>query len=251
MMRVGPVNTPRGRLVALLVAVGAVLFAGVGYAASITFTSKTITSATISATPSPPSQSNLCTLTSSSPGTGFADTYIDSASNQTTSNFGTATTLQVENKTNGNLHQMRGLLRFDLATAKCSETGKPLATGKTIKSAVLSMSVPSLNSQLVGNTIGVARAGASWTESSVTWGNANAALTGALTSSATAPLPVSGTTASLSWTVTTDVSNWYGGTTNNGWIVFDQTGSTADTSTIFSSREDTANATPSLVITLQ
>lgn len=239
--------TSSAKITAIAVAATVLGTAAIGYTAGFGMTSRTLTGATAIASPASPAPSNQCTLTSSSTASGFADTYIDNSA--TGLNFGT-TNIQVETKTNGNFHKMRGLLKFDLATARCAETGQPVASGKTIKTATLTLFANSIPSALNGDAIGVAPAGHSWAESTTTWGNADASLTGSLTSSASATLPSTGTTASVSWTVTSDVSNWYGGAVNNGWIMFDKTTTnTADNTTAFSSREDTAHATPTLVIT--
>ncbi len=91
--------------------------------------------------------------------TAVADTYIDSHDDN--ANFGTATTLQLNNQTGGASHNrllMQSLVRFDLSSIPSSVT-------------ILSAELGFVQDNNRSVTFGVYEATGSWGESTVTWNN--------------------------------------------------------------------------------
>jgi hypothetical protein len=181
-------------VVAVLVAVVAT---GVGFAAALAITPKSLTVHTAaSAVPI-----SMCTLTSS------ADSYV---AEDDDSNFGSATAVHVRSyqtvliviPTNRN---RRGFVRFDVAS--CA-----IPAAAAVKSATLSIFLNSAPNQ--NRTWNVHRVTGSWTESGVTWSNQPAT---AVTASATI---ATGTTSNVTRqaNVLADVASFVSGSqTNNGW----------------------------------
>jgi hypothetical protein len=215
-------------LVALLVAFAAT---GVGYAAALAITSKSLTIHTAASTV----PISTCTVTPA------ADSYVHVVSGG--SNFGTQTTLHVRSAVTLGLlaDDKRSFLRFNVSS--CS-----IPTNARVESATMTlfMSTPPSASR----TYELHRATATWGETTVTWNNQPAVAALATASVAT------GTTANVTrqWNVLADVRTFVDGTvTNNGWRIKDQVeggllGNSYEGR--FNSREHaTASQRPTLVIT--
>jgi hypothetical protein len=189
--------------------------------------------------------SALFTSTASNPGNSFAaaasfcstpSTQTASASqdsytreDQTGTNFGTSTTLNVQSRTG---QARRTFISFSLPA-------KP--AGCLVSSAFLRLYATS--SSFSGRTIEAFGASASWTETGITWSNAPGTIGTASTSaSGTAP-------AWKEWVVTSLVESMYSGT-NDGFVLKD-TSETGGFSLlqIYQSREGTTDThDPQLVI---
>ena len=219
---------PRWRWALAIAAASLLLGSGVGVAASLGITSTNLTTATIvAAVPI-----STCTVTSS------ADSYVDQATLQQNTNFGNATTLQVESSRTGGLisTNKRSFATFNLAP--CS-----IPAAAAVQSATLSVFLSVAPNQ--NRTWNINRVTAAWTENVITWSNQPAS-----TSSTSV---VTGTTSNvtLQATVTSDVQSFVSGSlTNNGWRFSD---SVEDSATPrngqFNSREFGAAAQrPSLVV---
>jgi hypothetical protein len=220
---------PRRRWFLAIVAASVLLGGGVGVAASLGLTSSSLTTATVlAAVPI-----STCTLAPS------ADSYVDQATLQQGTNFGGATTLQVESSQSGGLisTNKRSFVKFDLAS--CS-----IPSVAAVQSATLSVFLSTAPSQ--NRTWNVNRVTAAWTENVITWSNqpastASTSLTTGTTSNVT-----------LQATVTSNVQSFVSGSlTNNGWRFSD---SVEDSATVrngqFRSREFvTLSQRPSLVVT--
>jgi len=155
--------------------------------------------------------------------TADADTAI--REQQPSSNFGTATTLEVRSQNNG--RNRRSLLNFTLPAAP---------PGCAVVSATLRLFTVTLDA---GDVYQAYAAGGAWTEGAVTW-NTQPPFGGT---------PATATTAAgwVSWTVTAQVTGMYAGS-NNGFVVKDQTeGGTPPAMNTYASREGTNP--PQLVIT--
>ena len=155
-----------------------------------------------------------------------ADSYVKQ--DAATSNFGTATAMDVKADSSGTKVR-RSLVHFTLPSIPqyCSVTAAHLrlfaSTGAT------------------GRTLAAYQAAASWTEAGVTWNN-QPATTG---TAATAASVATGST--VDWTVTSLVQTFYSGT-NTGFIVKDANEASGTTTQSFSTREASTNK-PQLVIT--
>ena len=215
-------------LVTLLVAFVAT---GVGYAAALAITSKSLTIHTAASTV----PISTCTVTPA------ADSYVHAGSGG--SNFGTATTLQVRSAVTLGLlaDDKRSFLRFDFASCSIPTTARV----ETASLTVFLSTAPSAS-----RTYELHRATGSWEETAVTWNNQPAVAVLATGSVAT------GTTANVTrqWNVLADVRTFVAGTvTNNGWRIRDQVeggllGNSYEGR--FNSREHgTASQRPTLVIT--
>ncbi|HEV8617446.1 MAG TPA: DNRLRE domain-containing protein [Methylomirabilota bacterium] len=168
------------------------------------------------------------------------DSWINS--NVTTQNNGAATTLNVRNR-NGNIRNT--LIQFSVST---------VPSDATIQTGTLNLVVTSSGGT---RTYGVYPLTQAWTESGVTWAKRDASnnwttaggTIGAQTTSASTG--VAGTT--VAWTVTTDVQGWFTGSTNNGWLIKDNTttgSNSGDVTNAFGSDENaTASNRPTLVVT--
>ncbi len=161
------------------------------------------------------------TASKSNPGNGFTaaadfcsggtqtvpasrDSYVSAALGAGNTNFGNATTLEVQTATLILATSVRRtFVGFNLPAipAFCDLTGATLRLFSTAAAG--------------GRTIEVQRASASWTELGVTWNNAPG-VTGALATSSSG-------TGWRSWNVTSLVQSQYSGT-NNGFRVSDQGG---------------------------
>lgn len=214
-----------------LAAVSVVLGSGVAFAASLTVTSKDLTTYTV-ATAVPVS---TCTVTS------VADTYADQAVLNAVNNFGTGTTMLVESSQTLALvpTNKRSFVRFDLSS--CSIPAAAQVLSGTLK--LYLSTAPGAS-----GTYQAFRATASWGETTLTWNN-QPGVAGSATASVT-----TGTTSgvTLSWNVLSDVQSFVNGSlTDNGWRINDQTESsgTARTGTFATREAGTASQRPSLVIT--
>lgn len=165
-----------------------------------------------------------------------ADTWLDQQ-NPTTAD-GSDTLLHVHSRgPAGNPRNRRSLVQFDISS---------IPSGSTVTSATLGLNLNTAPSS--SRTHDVHRATSSWVETSVTWNTMPTFNATATASAAT------GTTSGawISWTVTSDVSAYIGGTaTNYGWLVKDQTEN--DSPEIMSHYESRESATttirPKLTVT--
>jgi hypothetical protein len=211
-----------------IAAAALLLGGGVALAATLGVTSSSLTTSTILSTV----PLSTCTLTPS------ADSYVDQATLQQGSNFGGATTLQVESSQTIGLipTNKRSFVRFDISS--CS-----IPAVASVQSATLSIFLSSAPSQ--SRTWNINRVTASWTENGITWSNqpgstASTSLTTGTTSNVT-----------LQASVASDVQSFVSGSlTNNGWRLSDSVeSSSTNYNGQFRSREfGTASQRPKLVI---
>lgn len=214
------------------------LSATAGFAASLPAASQSLTplrTCTVTATPS--------TTTS------VADGSVRQGS--ATSNFGTTNSMDVAS---GNGQNRRIHLRFNLAG--CSPA---IPSTATVRLATLRLYVTTLPS--VCRTLDIFRVATTWTETGITWNNQpfgttiNNPASGSRTDSFDVGTPtgcenrVAGYVTGAS--VTADVAAFVAGTTNNGWMIRDDTeGSAATRTSTFSAKELTTIAQlPQLVVT--
>jgi hypothetical protein len=165
---------------------------------------------------------NFCTDTSLHTVTADRDTYVDQ-NTATTATGGTGTTMNVQSR-NSNRNQ-RALVGFTLPTkpAACSVVTATLKLNATVSDSGRTLEA----SQILPS--------ATWSETAVTW-NSQPATTGtAATTSSALGL--------RSWTVTSQVQAMYGSTNaNNGFLVKDQTESSASAKMqTYSTREGSSN----------
>jgi hypothetical protein len=217
---------PRSRWFLTIVAASLVLGSGVALAASLAITSSNLTTTTIVAGV----PISTCTLTSS------ADSYVDQATLQQGSNFGGATSLQVESSQTVLATNKRSFVKFDLSS--CS-----IPAVAAVQSATLSVFLSTAPNQ--SRTWNINRVTAAWTEAGITWSNQPAS-----TSSTSV---TTGTTSNvtLQATVTSDVQSFVSGSqTNNGWRFSDSVENSSTTRNgQFRSREfGTAAQRPTLVV---
>ncbi len=139
-----------------------------------------------------------------------ADNYLDQ--NNSTTNYGTATTMIVDPRSTGGGRVKRSLVQFTLPP-----------TGSTVTSATLGLYL--VTAPNPSRTHNAHRVTSSWTESGSTWNSRNGTNNwttagGDFNATATASA-TTGTTSGvwLSWTVTSDLTggNW----ASNGWLVKD------------------------------
>lgn len=227
-MTMSRTSRSRGSLLRLALGTGAllvVLVTGVAFAASLGLSSTKLTTSTGAASIS----TTTCTLTAAD-----ADSYVDQASAGT--NFGTATTLNVQSRSGS--RNRRAFVQFSLAF--CSIPANALITVASLK---LFLSTAPTASR----TYDAHRVTATWTEAAVNWTNQPAVAATATSSVAT------GTTANvtLTWGVTVDVQAFSDGTANNGWRLKDLTedSATAYSSSFRSAEWTTAAQRPILEIT--
>lgn len=184
-------------VVAVLVAV---VSTGVGFAAALAITPRSLTVHTAASTV----PISTCTLTSA------ADSYVHVGSGG--SNFGTATTLHVRSAVTLGLvpDDKRSFVRFDLSSCSIPSNAR-VVTAKT-KLFLSTAPTASRSNELH-------RVTASWGETTVTWNNqpgVAALATGTLATGTTSNV-------TLEWDVLSDVSAFVAGTaTNNGWRIKDQ-----------------------------
>ena len=178
-------------------ALTALVATGIGFAALLGVTSESVTVHTAASSISP----TICTLSAAD-----ADSYVSSGS--TSSNFGSATTLNVQ--ASGVLgSDMRTFVEFSLSS--CSIPASSLVTAASLE--LYLYGAPN-----AGRTYDVHRVTASWTETGITWNNQPGTVASATASVST------GTTnnVTLTWDVTSDVQAFVDGTANNGWRIRDQ-----------------------------
>jgi hypothetical protein len=153
--------------------------------------------------------------------TSVADTYV--AENSTTTNFGTATTMQVQSRSGG-VKNRRSLAQFDISS---------IPAGSTIDSASLRLCATAVPAAT--RTYNAHQVTAAWVETTVTWAN-QPTVAASATASATTPASAS----CMTWTVTADVAAWMGGTANNGWRISDSVENNVTLyTTTFRTREET------------
>lgn len=189
-----------------------------------TVTPSPIPTSTSTATPTATGAPAVCAATTVTL-TATADAYVDE--NSAASNFGSATTLNVQSRST---RDQRALVQFTLpsipagckiGTATLRLTASPGTTGRTLQALQLS---------------------ASWTETGVTWNN-QPGTTGTAATTASA----NGT---VQWTVTSIVQSMYSGT-NNGFVIRDANEDAVGSGILqtFFSRENSSTNKPQLVIT--
>jgi hypothetical protein len=200
--------------------------ATIGLAASLGLSSARLTTATkVYSAPV------TCTLTAS------ADSYVSNALFQGNNNFGTSTSLQVEEVT-----PKRSLLRFDLTTCSPAIPSDALVQSATLRLTVAAQTSGTRTYELRSIT-------GSWTETGVTFNN-QPTVAGSVTASTT----VNGGTAAgtvVQWTSTSDVQSFVtGAATNLGWRLDDSNegGILGGTTLQLKSRE-AASGRPQLVVT--
>lgn len=226
---------------AATIAVGGLLGVGlvVGSAAGLSLTSQALTvlrTCTVTATPATT--------------TAVSDTSVRQGA--ATTNFGTATALDVAS---GNNLNRRTYLRFDLTV--CSPA---IPAGAVIRLATLRLFMSAVPGAC--RTIDIFRVTAAWTEAAITWNNQpfgtaiNNPATAARTDSFGAGTPVGceNTAAGyvLGAVVTADVGAFTSGAaTNNGWMLRDDAeGSATLRTTTFSAKNlGTVTQAPQLIVT--
>ena len=211
------------RRVAVGIALGIALAASVAYAATLAVTSSRITTSN-TAVSIPPTTCTLSALT---------DSVVDRASQN--SNYGNLGALAVRSQSGTN--QRRSLVRFDIASCGIPATAVIRASQLTV--------VPS-SGPASSRTYNVHRVTGAWNEATVTYANQPGFVAGATAGTATGITP-----ATLSWSVSSDVSAFIAGTANNGWLIKDsvENAGTAVETVFGSSENGTAGNRPSLTIT--
>jgi hypothetical protein len=195
---------------------------GVALAATLAVTSSTLTVST---------GASSISVTTCSLNAAPNDTYASQSA--PSSNFGTATTLNVRSSLTQN---MRAFVQFDLAP--CSIPANALVTGASLK--LFLNSAPSAS-----RTYDAHRVTSTWAEGTLTWANQPTVAAPATSSVAT------GTTSNvtLTWMVTSDVQAFLDGTASNfGWRIKDQTedSATARTAQLRSAEFGTVSQRPIL-----
>lgn len=202
-----------------------------GHAATLSLTSKSLTTLRTCVVAGYPSTS-----------TAVPDTFVQQAN--PTTNSGTATTMTVQSQ-NTNRNQ-RAFLSFDLT--KCKPA---IATTASIKVATLRTVVATLPATCAAHD--VFRVTSAWAEGTVTW-NTQPTVAATRTSSLNvgpAPCANSTTLAYVSWDVTSDVALFTAGTaTNFGWMIRDNTESaaTARTATYYTTEINVLGGAPELIV---
>lgn len=180
--------------------------------------------------------------------TAVPDASVRQAS--ATSNFGTQTTNDVASSSNAN---RRLYIRFDLTACVPA-----IPASATVRLATLRMYASALPAAC--RTLDLFPATAAWTEAAITWNNqpfgttVNNPATGSRTASFDVGTPVGCANRVVGFapvTVTTDVAAWVAGSsTNNGWMIRDDTenSATARTTTFSAKNLGTAAQAPELVI---
>jgi hypothetical protein len=190
-----------------------------------------------------------CVLTATAAAsTSATDSFVNQAS--ATTNSGTATTMDSQSGSSAN---RRVYLRFDLTL--CSPAIPSTATIKLGTLRLYATVIPA-----ACRTEDLFRTAASWTESGITWNNQpfgtaiNNPSSGSRTDAITMGPACQNTAAGYvnGWTVTSDLASWVAGsTTNNGWMIRDDTEGSATTRTATFSAKNAANAArgPQLIVT--
>jgi hypothetical protein len=171
-----------------------------------------------------------CTLTA------VADSTIKKA--QANTNFGTATTIDVNSSS---LATQRGFARFDLTG--CSPT---IPSGAIVQTASLRLTISAAAAQT--RTYDIYCVTGAWTEAGVTWNTQPAVAAGSTAATTVNALTLAGTV--MPWTVTSDVQSFVTGANSNlGWRVNDHVETDAvGTGLSFQARE-AASGRPQLAIT--
>jgi hypothetical protein len=170
------------------------------------------------------------------------DSQIDA--NASTTNFGSATSLNVAAK-GGTGQASRAIVQFDLSAFP----------NIGVKRADMGLTVSS-----VGNKTGSYEAHLLtnlWQESSVTWtnrltGTAWTTLGGDFNATSSAAVTINGgsaTPATYIWGITADVQNWYGGTQNFGHAILENPSVGNDVNGILFNSRESASSTPTLALT--
>jgi hypothetical protein len=193
--------------------------------------------------------SQSCTLTGTSgTSTVGVDTYVRQG--QATTNFGTATTMNVQTALTDN---RRMYVRFDLTKCRVA-----IPSTATVKIAYLALYMTAVPNQC--RTYDVFRAPSTWSETAVTWNNQPFGITpnnppnGERTDFATVGTggTCEYTTANqyIAFDVTTDVQAFVGGTTNNGWMIRDdaELSATARSSTFSTKNANNVARAPILIV---
>ena len=190
-----------------------------------------------------------CTVTATTTTTtSVADANVRQAS--ATSNFGTSTTSDVSSASGAN---QRLYTRFDLAG--CTPA---IPATATVRLATLRLYASTLSSNC--RTLDIFRVTSSWTEAGVTWNNQpfgatiNNPAQSSRTDSFDAGTPSSCENKVTGYVtgaiVTSDVAAFISGTSNNGWIIRDESeGSSQTRTTTFSAKNlGTLAQAPQLVV---
>jgi hypothetical protein len=219
------------------VAVAVMLAPSIGVADTVTLGTKTLT------------VFRTCILTATpSTTTTVSDAAVQQ--NSATSNFGTATTMNVQSLT---LQNQRALLSFDLT--KCNPAIPSTASVKTGTLRIYITVVPA-----TCRTYDIFRLGTTWSESTLTWNNQpsgtslNNPPTAQRTSSISAGLTLCTYTTPnqyVTFDVKTDVAAFVAGTTNAGWMIRDDAESSATpmTGTFSTKNADVVAQAPQLIVT--
>ncbi len=211
----------------VLAAALSVTSATIGLAAGLGLSSARLTTATKSY-----SAPVTCTLTAS------ADSYVSNTVGQTTTNFGTSTTLQVNPAT---LTTLRSFVRFDLTACSPAIPSDALLQSATVRLTIAALTLATRTYQLRSVT-------SSWTETGVTWNNQPTAA-----SSVTASTSITvGTTAGtvVQWTATSDVQSFVtGAATNLGWRLNDSLDQGGLTATLQLNSREAGSGPPQLIVT--
>jgi hypothetical protein len=192
-----------------------------------------------------------CVLTGN-PNTSTA--VIDTAVKQDSAatNFGTATTIDVQSQSSNKNHRV--YVKFDLT--RCSPA---IASTATVKIATLRLVMSGVPTNC--RTQDLFKVTSTWAEGTVTWNtqpfgtSLNNPASGSASATATVGTSPCGFTAVgyVSWTVTTDVSSFVAGTsTNFGWMIRDDVenqSTTARTATYAAKDANVLAGSPQLVVT--
>jgi hypothetical protein len=211
-------------LVLVLLATSAGIIALPGAAANLPISTASLTVATRTY-----GAAQTCTVNPS------ADSYV--ARELASSNFGTATSLQVSPDA---LATRRMFLTFDLTG--CSPA---IPSDALVQSASVSLTVSALAAAT--RTYHLRASSASWVETSITWSNQPAVSSTVTGSTSVTVGTVAGTV--ISWTATSDVQSFVAGASiNRGWRIGDGSEGGVGSPLLFGSRE-ASSGKPQLMIT--
>jgi hypothetical protein len=219
--------TTRGRRVAF--SLGSVVLSVILAALPAAASTLPVSSATLTVATRTYGAARTCTLSAS------ADSYV--ARELASSNFGTATSLQVSPDAAAT---RRVFIRFDLASCSPSIPSDALVQSSKVRLTVSALAAATRTYQLRA-------ASANWVESSITWSN-QPGVSSTVTGSATV---ATGTLAGtiIEWTATSDVQAFAtGASANLGWRIGDASEGGGGTPLLFGSRE-APSGTPQLTIT--
>jgi hypothetical protein len=227
-----------GRLLAAVVLLCSMTQASAGRAASITVSSKSLTTYM------------ACTLSGSlAASASELDSYVDQ--NAPNTNNGAVATMNSESRLNRN---RRPYVIFDLTT--CSPT---IPNTATVTSATLRLWVTAMPAAC--RTEDVFAATAPWGEATITWNNqpfgvatnnpASGSRTDFITVGSGGGCTIGSTGQYVSWNVTADVVRFVAGTsTNNGWMIRDDAEDAAAANTVTFTSSDAASVphAPQLIV---